>query len=963
VLSLPLVDRFVGRARELVAADAFVESVRAGRGGVLLVCGDPGAGKSRFLREVAGRAASEGVRFHCGPATAGVPRADVIEQMAREGPVVLLLDDLPRADEATLAMLRGPAGVIATVCADAGPAWPAFVGAMRAAGLVQVLDLPPLTDGEVRAMLPDGPPGFADAIVAAARGNPRRATGLVNALARRGRIAPGGAPVSRVDLLDVADEAAAPEPVEVLTNSGPAKDEPFDPRSRAVAFMKATGACVLRHRLYPQWCRPGDNADRDVLEAARLMLEDGRPRTIALRTPVLCVDDVPLDTRRHGEVAWEFAKLLRERLAGSVTVSPGIEEREVAVFVAELSATVHASRLALTHWTELLNREGATHLQVAQQQYFACDDGETVDLVRGDLVGRAALEAAHVDQLGPVLRKLRAAVDQLREHQPDHRPFVDALVEVTDATAALCREARVVTFEVQGDGLSVNGQALADPDGHAAWLRQALLEHGLRALTVKDGLMLADVAGIASVLAVRVEAPEWKRYVESILACNPVRRFAFSQRETRVLPVPNAVPSPTPVPEKRRPEQAAGALLGAPLESLVTDASQVQFCRALQALEGGEHDGTSASLTARLVDAMRHPQAEVRHGALGLLRRALRELKAARLGWLLARTSGAMAARVFEETDPGLGPTTLVETMRFWLSVAILSGQASLAARLVREGVVPALESTSLGVEFRSQLQSKLRSVGQEAGAPLLVLLQSAEKETRDDAVLLLGLLGTPLTSTLLKLVLDSEDGDVRSAAAKVLAAVGGRGAKELAASITPSMPAEKARHVLEACDYLPSDARVEGLTRAALHGDASVTNAAFERLRRCEERVALQVGRRLVDSGATAAVHRVLQAAANRDLRDLTPSVVRLAQLTEVEEMARDCCEFLQIFPTPAAVPALKRIFENRPRLMGLMRGFSDGVRAAAVKAAARIAGPSASELLKAAQKDPSPAVRGAVA
>jgi hypothetical protein len=936
------VDPFVGRARELAAADAFVASVRAGRGGVLLVCGDTGAGKTRFLREVAERLAAEGVPFHGGPAERGVPDGQ---------PVVLLLDDLPRADGETLAKLRPPLGVIATVSADAGPAWSAFLGSVRAAGLVQVIDLAPLSDDDVRALLPAGSPGFAEAIIAAARGNPRRAIGFADALARSGRLA---SPVSRADLLDVALDGVATETMPVLGQ------EPFDPRERAVAFMKTTVACVLRHRLYPQWCRSDDHAARDVHEAARRMLEDGKPRSIALRTPVLCVDDVPLDSRRSGEIAWDFAKLLRERLAGSVTLSPGIEEREVAVFVAELGATLHASKLAPAHWEELLKREGVTHLEVAQQQYFACDEGETVDLVRGDLVGRAALEAAHVEQVGPVLRKLRAAVEELREHPPDRRPFEDALVEAMDAMAALCREARVVTFEALGGGLSVNGQAFADTDGYAAWLKQALLDRGFRTLTVKDGLMLSDVAGIASVLAVRVDTPECKEYVESILARNPVRRFALSTRETRSLPAPSAVPSPTPGLEKPR---AVEALLAAPIESLVADASQAQFCRALQALAGGERDEASAALTARLVEAMRHPQTGVRHGALGLLRRALRELKAERLAWLLARTSGAVAARVMEETDPGIGPTTLVETVRFWLSVAILSGQAALAARLVREGVVPALETPSIGVEFRSQLQSKLRSVGQEAGAPLLVLLQGAEAEAREDAVLLLGVLGTPLTSTLLKLVLEAEDGGVRSAAVRVLAAVGGRGPRDLAAAIDASTPAAKALHVLEACDHLSREAVVEALSRAALHADAGVTNAAFERLRRCDERAALQVGRRLVDSGNAAAVHRVLQAAANRDLRDLTPNVVRLAQATEAEDVARDCCEFLQLFPTPAAVPALKRIFENRPRLMGLMRGFSDGVRAAAVKAAARIAGTSASDLLKAAQKDPSPAVRGALA
>ncbi|MHB8469594.1 MAG: ABC transporter substrate-binding protein [Gaiellaceae bacterium] len=55
--------RLVGRSRELGAGREALEALRAGTGGVLVVSGDPGIGKSRLLLELRGAAEREGVRW------------------------------------------------------------------------------------------------------------------------------------------------------------------------------------------------------------------------------------------------------------------------------------------------------------------------------------------------------------------------------------------------------------------------------------------------------------------------------------------------------------------------------------------------------------------------------------------------------------------------------------------------------------------------------------------------------------------------------------------------------------------------------------------------------------------------------------------------------------------------------------------------------------------------------------
>jgi predicted ATPase/DNA-binding winged helix-turn-helix (wHTH) protein len=118
---------FVGRKAELARLDARLDEARNGRGGLVLLSGEPGIGKTRLVEEFSARARRGGAVVlggRCkgvGPApcqplidaleTAGALRpasdgpgalVDAFASLARSAPVVLSLDDLHRADDATL---------------------------------------------------------------------------------------------------------------------------------------------------------------------------------------------------------------------------------------------------------------------------------------------------------------------------------------------------------------------------------------------------------------------------------------------------------------------------------------------------------------------------------------------------------------------------------------------------------------------------------------------------------------------------------------------------------------------------------------------------------------------------------------------------------------------------------------------------------------------------------------------
>jgi len=153
------VSALVGRRAELAVLDALIARTAAGTGGVVLLAGDPGVGKTRLAREAAERAAGGTVLWGACRESEGAPplwpwiqvlrglggetitadaghgaaaRFQLYERVRRmlaesagSGPLIVVLDDLHRADEASLRLLAYlsealwpvPVGMIVT-CRD-----------------------------------------------------------------------------------------------------------------------------------------------------------------------------------------------------------------------------------------------------------------------------------------------------------------------------------------------------------------------------------------------------------------------------------------------------------------------------------------------------------------------------------------------------------------------------------------------------------------------------------------------------------------------------------------------------------------------------------------------------------------------------------------------------------------------------------------------------------------------------
>jgi DNA-binding CsgD family transcriptional regulator/tetratricopeptide (TPR) repeat protein len=247
-------ERLLGRSAELEAVRGRLARGRAGGSEVVLIEGEPGIGKTRFLAEVLAdpgglrpfRAEADelertrpfgplvdalGCRLASpDPLRAEIARlvddgaaefriverfAELLERLALEGPLLVAIDNLQWADPSTVAALRFAtrhlvdvpvAVVLASRPIPRGHELAGFVDASRRDGALQVT-LGPLDEDAVVGLVEDilgGPPGAGlRSLVASAAGSPFYVTELVDALAADGQLHTRGGVVD-------ADAASVP---------------------------------------------------------------------------------------------------------------------------------------------------------------------------------------------------------------------------------------------------------------------------------------------------------------------------------------------------------------------------------------------------------------------------------------------------------------------------------------------------------------------------------------------------------------------------------------------------------------------------------------------------------------------------------------------------------------------------------------------------------------------------------
>jgi DNA-binding CsgD family transcriptional regulator len=511
-------ERFVtpplrGRTGELKVVGGLVAALAQGRGGVLVIEGPPGIGKSRLLTEVWALANKRGVRtlfgeafeyqqtvpffslfmatLHADPPVGdaealrqlgGSPDlpywvvhdlADAIHAAAAQTPVAIMLEDIHWADNGTLLALRSlatapDAPVLWVLTARTGAGGPAVHETLS------VLQRANATFVRVGAMAPDAVADMvcdtvranADAslltLAAKAHGNPFLVSELVGGLGEEGRLTvSGGRAVAAGDGLPRRLSATMQQRLDLLSNDA-------GETVRVAALLPDRFSAGLLAALLD---RPPSTLLSAIEEAVRadLLVEDGerlRFRHDLLREATR--QSIPQSLRRA-----------MERQSASVMLRMGVAPAEVA---AQLSRSAEPG-----------DREAINALRQAAQSVGGGDATAAADL------SKRALELLPADdsERGALVAETVGLLNRASRYEEAEELAVAALSDAASAEeeaeirlrlGAVTRHTSQRWVEENRRALQLRGISDVTRARHLAWLAYNLMlqDHGGRAREAAD---------------------------------------------------------------------------------------------------------------------------------------------------------------------------------------------------------------------------------------------------------------------------------------------------------------------------------------------------------------------------------------------------------------------------------------------------------------------------------------------
>ena len=753
----------------------------------------------------------------------------------------------------------------------------------------------------------------------------------------------------------------------------------------AFAFLDALKACVRLRRIYPQWRQIAESyrdrawkAWEKLAKAAPRITFSTAPRELRVNSQAHAVDSA-------SELP-ELRLLLVDRLVGSLTLGRDLEPRELEGLIEGLAAPMDKPTTPSDHWDHVSEKDGLIHLDIVQRRYVA-KESETAAFRLSGLAPERLLRGEDLKQFWRAMRFLKGAAENLRLYPPGQELSDASFLAAANEVESLLDETGRITVALSDAGLTVNGLAapVDDAPDVATFLADELRTKKLKSFSLMSGAPQDEVRVLVSVLAVADVVT-----AEGVIAATRTRHLAFKVQEEGVtherisdmhLPsVPGPVSEgitgledesePIPIGPVRaqspgylviRVDLRARACLVSPIDYFLSERSEKELPLMIETLRFGDLGDLADALVNRLAVSLGEQEAAWRRRAILMMTRLLGDATGESRDKLISTFREPLQKCLLEETDKD-ALRLLTETVRVWAKGALEARRLPLLAGFLAAAVRPKLDSADTPREFKMGLQQKLQSLSADhGGGPALEMLRTSPAPLRHMAIQILSMLGAPLIPELIEIVTTHPAADVRKMAAVALKEIGGTAQQDLSRLVKEGAPALPTIRALEVLELAGPGNIATPVYESLRHVDPKVGAEAIKLVRRVERPVAVATLRWILMKDDVKVRTVAFDLVREMKVTELANDIARLLHEGADEDLIKAACRTLAIVPTPSAIPNLKRIFEQKGRAFGFVRGLSDEARALAVAAAFAINHDEARAIVGEAAKDKSLAVREA--
>ncbi|MBI3626393.1 MAG: HEAT repeat domain-containing protein, partial [Candidatus Rokubacteria bacterium] len=362
-------------------------------------------------------------------------------------------------------------------------------------------------------------------------------------------------------------------------------------------------------------------------------------------------------------------------------------------------------------------------------------------------------------------------------------------------------------------------------------------------------------------------------------------------------------------------------------------------------------------LWERLMAALESPMEGTRQRGAAGLNLLLTGANVGTLTWLREQSFEPLEKALLKETSPRVFQWQVratVEALKLLLKEGELARVASLAEALGKGQAGKPNEKRLVPLATAAVENMAATGVFQ----PLLGALKESDPARREQARAVLAALGEGSLQFVVNIVTKEEDAEVRKIAATLLRSLPGAGLRLIVPQLHPPTPPETTRRIVGVLNLLAPELGPDFFSLLA-HSDVLV-RAEFTGVLSSVRRpaAAMFLSRALAEPQPQIAAG-ALEGVRALHMTELVDPIVRLLRKDAPPDLLKACCACLGQLKNEEAIDPLVDVLRQRPRFLGLVRGFPETVRAAAARALGELPFPQAQDALRAVLKDGSLAVR----